>query len=351
MSKSKAVVVGTTSWGTTLALVLARGGMRVSLLARTEEKARELNRNRENSALLPGIRLPLRVQATSSPEEAFDAAKLVIFAVPAQSMRQNVVWVRDYLTESMVIVSAAKGLELGTSRRMSQVITDEVAPSVSSNICVLSGPNLAREVARGLHAVTVIAAGDNSVVEEARRMIMAPHFFTLANNDVVGVELGGAVKNIIALGVGIVEGMGHGDNIKAACITRGLAEMTSLGVAMGADPLTFAGLAGLGDVVVTCFSALSRNHYVGVELGRGRSLEEITSSIPYVVEGISTTAATHALAKKVGVEMPITALMYRVLFEDLGVQQAAVELLRYPRRYELGIGDRIEPLSAADGKE
>jgi glycerol-3-phosphate dehydrogenase (NAD(P)+) len=345
MAKEKAVVVGTTSWGTTLALVLARRGMKVHLLARTEEEACILNEERENSALLPGIRLPTRVQATASREEAFDGAKLAILAVPAQSMRQNVQWVKNYLTPYLTIISAAKGIEINTTKRMSQVIAEEIPPQMAGRICVLSGPNLAKEVARGLHAVTVIAAEDHQVMGEAQKMVMAPHFYAFTNSDVVGVELGGALKNIIALGVGIIEGMGHGDNIKAACITRGLTEITSLGIAMGANPLTFAGLSGLGDIIVTCSSTLSRNHYVGVELGRGRSLKEITSSIPYVVEGITTTVAANNLAKQMGVEMPITSLMYRVLFDNLSVQKAAAELLEYPHRYELGIGDRIRPVN------
>jgi glycerol-3-phosphate dehydrogenase (NAD(P)+) len=343
MAKEKAVVVGTTSWGTTLALVLARRGMKVHLLARTEDEAANLNEKRENSTLLPGIRLPSRIQATASPEEAFEGAKLALLVVPAQTMRENVKWIKDYLTLETTIISAAKGIEIDTGKRMSQVISEEIAPELSNRICVLSGPNLAKEVARGLHAVTVIASENNVVMEEAQKMIMAPHFYAFTNSDVIGVELGGALKNIIALGVGIIEGMGHGDNIKAACITRGLTEITSLGMAMGANPLTFAGLSGLGDIIVTCSSKLSRNHFVGVELGKGRTLKEITSSIPYVVEGITTTEAAYKLAIKTGVDMPITSLMYRVLFHNLSIKEAAAELLEYPHKYELGIGDRIRP--------
>lgn len=341
MVREKAVVVGTTSWGTTLALILARRGMKVHLLARTEDEANKLNSKRENSSLLPGIKLPIRIQATASREEAFSEANVAVLAIPAQTMRKNVQWIKDYLSSSLIIISAAKGIEINTGKRMSQVIAEEISPALSNRVCVLSGPNIAKEIARGLHAVTVIAAQDNSIMKNAQRMVTAPHFYVFTNSDVIGVELGGALKNIIALGVGIIEGMGYGDNIKAACITRGITEITSLGIALGANPLTFSGLSGLGDIIVTCSSTLSRNHYVGVELGHGRPLQEITSSIPYVVEGISTTKAAYNLSRQVGVEMPITSLMYRVLFDNLSIREASKELLEYPYRYEVGIGDHI----------
>jgi glycerol-3-phosphate dehydrogenase (NAD(P)+) len=342
----RAAVIGNTSWGTTLALVLARKGTRVKLLTRTEKEALELNEKRENTTLLPGIRLPLRIRATSSAEEALEGAGLVILAIPAQSMRRNVRVIKDYLDSSMIIISAAKGLELGSTKRMTQVIVEEVDLRFSHNICALSGPNLAGEIARGSHAVTVVASRDISVAERAQEMMSAPHFYVFTNTDVVGVELCGALKNIIALGAGIADGMGYGDNAKAAYITRGLAEITSLGVVMGADPLTFSGLAGLGDIVATCSSNLSRNHYVGVELARGRPLEEITASTPHVAEGIATTKAAWGMAASMGVEMPITNLMYRVLFEDLNVRRAAAEILEYPARQEMGIKAFLKPLSS-----
>jgi glycerol-3-phosphate dehydrogenase (NAD(P)+) len=316
-------------------MVLTRKGTRVKLWARTEEEAKRLNESRENKVLLPGIKFPFRLKVTSSVREALDGADMVILAVPAQNMRHNVNMIRDYLQESMLIVSAAKGLEMETGKRMSEIIVEEIPPFFHPNICALSGPNLAKEIAQGLHAVSVVAAQDLSVAERAQEALSSPSFCVFSNTDMVGVELAGALKNIVALGAGMADGLGYGNNIKAAYITRGLAEITSLGVAMGANALTFAGLAGVGDMVTTCFSPLSRNHYVGVELARGRSLADITSSIPYVAEGIPTTRATRQKARELGVGMPITEAIYQILFENLNTRQAVAKLLEYPAGSEL----------------
>ena len=332
---SKVAIIGNATWGTALGVVLARKGTRVKLWTRTEEEANRLNEARENAIALPGIHFPLRLVATHSLEETFQGAEMVIFTVPAQSMRYNVRIVKDQLEESMILVSAAKGLEVGSTKRMSQVIAEEIDPYLHPNICVLSGPNIAPEVAQGLPSATVVASQNAAILEKAKKILSSPRFCVFTNNDMVGVELGGALKNIIALGAGISDGLGYGDNAKAAFITRGLMEITCLGKTLGADPLTFVGLAGLGDLMTTSFSPLSRNRYVGMEIGKGRSLEEIILFIPHVAEGITTIIAARQLAQQAGVEMPIMEKIYRVLYEGLDPKQAVAELMGHPAGLEL----------------
>ncbi len=331
----KVAVIGTTSWGTTLAMILSRKGLAVSLWARVEEEAEKLNREKINTARLPGFPFPEGLRATASLDEALDKADLVIFAVPSQDMRRNVRMAKQYLDSSMLILSVAKGLEVESVKRMSQVISEEVIPRFHPNICVLSGPNLSGEIARGLPAVTVVAACDASVAAKAQKIMATPLFRVYTNTDVVGVELGGALKNIIALAAGMVDGLEYGDNTKAGLITRGLAEITRLGVAAGANPLTFAGLAGLGDLVATCSSPLSRNRFVGQELAKGRPLREILSSMTGIAEGVTTTIASLKLAEELDVEMPIAEQVFRVLFKGLDVRQAVSELMVRELKHEL----------------
>ena len=331
----KIAIIGTTSWGITLGTVLARNGLQVSLWARTEQEAAELTSTGFNPILESSVDLPSKLSVTSSLGEALAKAKAVILVVPSQRMRQNMKLVAEYLDESMLIVSAAKGLEIGSNKRMSQVIAEEIEPSFHSNICVLSGPNLSQEILGDLPAATVIAAGDEAIARKAQKLLSAPNFCIFTNTDVIGVELGSALKNIIALGAGITDGLGYGDNAKAALITRGLTEMTALGVALGANPLTFSGLAGLGDLIATCASPLSRNHYVGVELAKGRPLKEITDSMTGVAEGVSTTLAVWNLAQQMGLEMPITETIYRVLYEGADLRQSAVGLMGAGAAHEL----------------
>jgi len=331
----KIAIIGTTNWGKTLGVVLARKGREVRLWARTKKEAAETINFSPDPTLPPQISLPSRLLTTTSLSEALDGAKGVILAVPSQSMRQNIRLAKDYLNESMLVVSAAKGLEIGTNKRMSQVIADEIDPRYRSNICVISGPNLSREILGGLPAATVAAAEDEAVTRIAQKLLQTPKFCVYTNTDVVGVELGGALKNIVALGAGMADGLGYGDNAKAAFITRALTEITALGVALGANPLTFSGLAGLGDVITTCSSRLSRNHYVGEELTKGRQLKEITSSMDGVAEGVSTTIAALDLARKIGLEMPITEKIYQVLYEGLNPRKAASELMAAESRHEL----------------
>lgn len=331
----KIAIIGTTTWGITLGVVLAYKGLQVRLWARTEREATELRNGNTNPALLSGIIFPPQLSITSSLSEALADVKAVILAVPSQSMRYNMKLVAGYLKRSTLVLSVAKGLEIDTNKRMSQVICDEINPQFRSNVSVLSGPNLSLEILRGLPAATVVAAEDEDVARKAQKLLATPNLCIYTNTDVIGVELGGALKNIIALGAGMADGLGYGDNAKAAFITRGLTEITALGVALGANPLTFSGLAGLGDLIATCASPLSRNHYVGVELTKGRSLEEITKSMTGVAEGVNTTAAAWNLAQRLGLEMPITGRIYQVLYESVDPRQAAVELMRAVAKHEL----------------
>ncbi len=331
----KIAIIGTTAWGTTLGVVLAHKGLEVGLWARTEQEATKLRCAGPNPTLLTGIALPPRLSITSLLSEALGDAKALILAVPSQTMRQNVKLVAEHLNESVLVVSAAKGLEIGSNKRMSHVIAEEIEPRFRSNICVFSGPNLSREVLSNLPAATVVAAWDEAIARKVQRLLTTPNFCVYTNTDVIGVELGGALKNIIALGAGMADGLGYGDNAKAAFITRGLTEITALGVALGANPLTFSGLAGLGDLIATCASPLSRNHYVGAELTKGRSLKEITDSMTGVAEGVNTTVAAWNLAQEMGLEMPITEKIYQVLYTGVDPRQAAAELMAAEAKHEL----------------
>ena len=328
----KLAIIGTTSWGITLGAVLARKGLTVRLWARTEREAAELSKT--DFPLLSDVDSH-ELSITPELDKALADVKAVIVAVPSQTMRQNIRLVSDYLKKSAIVVSAAKGLEIGSNLRMSQVIAEEIAPRYRNNICVISGPNLAREIMLGLPAATVAAAEDEAIARSIQRLLTAPELCVFTHNDVIGVELGGALKNIIALGAGMADGLGYGDNAKAAFMTRGLTEVTALGVAMGANPLTFSGLAGLGDLITTCASPMSRNHYVGAELTKGRSLEEITSTMDGVAEGVSTTKVAWHLAQQHGLEMPITEKIYQVLYQGKSPKEAAAELMRAEVNHEL----------------
>lgn len=323
----KVAIIGTTSWGTTLGVILSRRGIDVALWARTVEEAERLARDGENKTRLPGIPFPRGLSPTGAIEEALQGASLVVLAVPSQQMRQNVRIMKGHIAKGVPILSAAKGLEVDTTKRMTQVISEEIDPAYRQNICVLSGPNLSMEVVHGLPATTVIAAQDTAVAKRAQGIMASATFRVYTNDDVIGVELGGALKNIVALAAGLSDGLGYGDNAKAALVSRGLAEISRLGVAMEANPLTFAGLAGLGDLVATCASPLSRNRFVGQELAKGRPLAEITASMTNVAEGISTTVAARRMAREYGVDMPITEQVYRVLFEWLDVTEAMATLM------------------------
>ncbi|MDO8567166.1 MAG: NAD(P)H-dependent glycerol-3-phosphate dehydrogenase [Dehalococcoidales bacterium] len=331
----KIAVIGTTSWGTTLGMMLARKDIEVRLWARTEKEAKTLRNDGPSATKFPDVVFPPQVTITSQMGEAVADTKAVILAVPSQTMRQNARLLKKHLTKSTLVISAAKGLEIGSNKRMSEVIAEEISPRSRPNICVLSGPNLSQEIMRQSPAATVVAAEDEDVARKVQRMLTTPYFCVFTNTDVIGVELGGALKNIIALGAGVIDGLGYGDNAKAAFVTRGLTEITALGVAMGANPLTFSGLAGLGDLIATCASSLSRNHYVGFELAKGRSLAEIMDSMNEVAEGVGTTLVAYNLAQQLGLGMPITEKLYRVLYKNADLHHAAKELMEATTRHEL----------------
>ena len=327
-------IIGATTWGTTLGILLAQNGVPVSLLTRSESEAQTLTSQGRNARFLPDAPFPDSLSVTSEPESALQQSSLVIIAVPSDRMRENVQRIESHLQPGAIILSATKGLELPTAQRMSQVLEDELPANLHSGICVLSGPNLAKEIAQGKLASTVIASQNPDASQTAQAALMSNNFRVYTSRDVLGVELAGALKNIVALGAGIGDGMEAGENAKAAFLTRGLAEMTRLGVAAGADPMTFAGLAGIGDVVATCSSRLSRNRYVGEQLTRGQSWADIRASMDNVAEGVNATQAALVLAKELEVEMPIAEMASRVLFDGLPPHQAMAELMSRPARSE-----------------
>ncbi len=327
----KVAIIGCASWGTALGITLARNGVSVKLWARNQETADKFNEAQENVTYLPGFHFPDHLSATGSVEEAMDKADMVILAIPAQSMRQNIGEIKDYLDDSKLIISASKGLEIGSGKRMSEVIAEEIDTRFHSNICILSGPNIAHETAQGLLSATTIAAHDTAVAQRAQALINSDSFYVFTSTDVVGVELGGAFKNVIALGAGITDGFGYGNNAKAALIIRGLSEMILLGTRLGANPITFIGLSALGDLVVTCFSPLSRNYTLGRELTiRGSSKEALDSVNHHVAEGASTAAAAMDLGRKMGIDLPLVEQIYKVLYEGLDAKQAATNLVENP---------------------
>ncbi|WP_165987559.1 NAD(P)H-dependent glycerol-3-phosphate dehydrogenase [Streptomyces sp. YIM 98790] len=325
-SATRVAVYGTGSWGTAFAMVLADAGCRVTLWGRRPELAAAINETRVNPDYLPGVTLPAAVTATTDPAEAARDAEFAVLVVPSQTLRDNLTHWAPLLPADTVLVSLMKGVELGTAKRMSEVI-EEVARVPARRIAVLSGPNLAREIAERQPAASVVACADETVAKRLQAACHTPYFRPYTNTDVVGCELGGAVKNVIGLAVGIADGMGLGDNAKASLITRGLAETTRLGLAMGADPATFAGLAGLGDLVATCSSPLSRNHTFGTNLGRGMTLEETIAVTRQTAEGVKSCLSVLDLARRHGVEMPITETVVGIVHRGTPPLVALKELM------------------------
>ncbi|GAB2918090.1 NAD(P)H-dependent glycerol-3-phosphate dehydrogenase [Micromonospora polyrhachis] len=326
MSGPTAVVLGAGSWGTAFAKVLADAGTDVRIWARREQVAAAINDTRTNPDYLPGRRLPDRITATSDAAKAIDGAEIVVLAVPSQTLRRNLAeWV-PYLAPDSTLVSLMKGIELGTLKRMSEVIV-EVTGVATDRVAVVSGPNLAAEIADEQPAATVVACTDTDRATLIQAAISTPYFRPYTNDDVIGAELGGAVKNVIALACGIATAMNLGDNTKATLITRGLAETSRLGVALGADPLTFAGLAGMGDLVATCSSPLSRNRTFGEHLGRGETLEEAQAATKQTAEGVKSCLSIRDLARRHDVEMPITEQVERVCHEGLSPRVAMAALM------------------------
>ena len=327
-------VVGAGAWGTTLAAIVARREP-VTLLCHRAEVAEAINRTHRNETRLSGIDLPDDIVATADPGAVASATDLVIFAAPSSHLRSIVTEVAPFVPAAADVLSVVKGLEAGSLLRMSEVIADAggIAPA---RIAALSGPNLAGEIARGLPASAVVAATDPDLAGRVAERLGRREFRLYVGRDVLGVELCGALKNIIAVAAGAADGLGFGDNGKAGLMTRGLAEMMRLGSAAGANPLTFAGLAGIGDVIATCGSRLSRNHRLGEELAAGRSWADIEATLPGTAEAAYTIDAALALADRLGVEMPIAREVHNALFEGKSVQRCLIDLLARESKDELG---------------
>ncbi len=326
-------VVGAGGWGTTLAILLARIGP-VTLVARTDEDAAGITAARENTRHLPGVPLPSEVRVTGDPRVLEVVTDLVIVAAPSRHVRETARRIAPHLAAGVTVLSVAKGLEAGSLARMSEILAAEL-PAAAGRIAALSGPNLAPEIARGLPASSVIGCPDEAVGAAIVARLGSRIFRLYTNRDIVGVELAGALKNIVAIAAGAADQLGFGDSGKAAIVTRGLAEMTRLGVAAGANPLTFSGLAGVGDVMATCASSLSRNHRLGMELAAGRRWADIEASLPGVAEGAYTVDAALALAARLGVELPIAQEVHRALYEDKPVRQCLADLLARESKAEL----------------
>ncbi|MCQ6251688.1 NAD(P)H-dependent glycerol-3-phosphate dehydrogenase [Streptomyces malaysiensis] len=323
---TRCAVFGTGSWGTAFAMVLADAGCEVTLWGRRPGVVEAINTGRTNPDYFPGVRLPDGVRATTDPAEAADGAEFTVFSVPSQTLRGNLSDWAPLLADDTVLVSLMKGVELGTAKRMSEVV-QEVAKAPAERVAVLTGPNLAKEIAARQPAAAVVACPDESVARRLQTACHTTYFRPYTNTDVVGCELGGAVKNVIALAVGIADGMGLGDNTKASLITRGLAETTRLGLAMGADAHTFAGLAGMGDLVATCSSPLSRNHTFGTNLGRGMTLEETIAVTKQTAEGVKSCESVLDLARRYDVDMPITETVVGIVHDGKQPLVALKELM------------------------
>ncbi|GGT19266.1 MULTISPECIES: NAD(P)H-dependent glycerol-3-phosphate dehydrogenase [Streptomyces] len=322
----KAAVFGTGSWGTAFAMVLADAGCEVVLWGRRQELADAVNTTRTNPDYFPGVELPAGIRATTDAAEAARGADFAVLAVPSQTLRGNLAEWAPLLPPDAVLVSLMKGIELGTAKRMTEVI-EEVAKVPPARVAVVTGPNLAREIAARQPAAAVVACSDEAVAQRLQAACHTPYFRPYTSTDVIGCELGGAVKNVIGLAVGIADGMGLGDNTKGSLITRGLAEATRLGLAMGADPLTFSGLAGLGDLVATCSSPLSRNHTFGTNLGRGMTLEETIAVTKQTAEGVKSCESVADLARRHGVDMPITDTVVEIVHHGKPPLVALKELM------------------------
>jgi glycerol-3-phosphate dehydrogenase (NAD(P)+) len=330
-----AAVMGAGSWGTTFAQVLCDAGTETVLWCRRPDVAATINATGRNQDYLPDITLPSTLRATADPRQALATTNVVVLAVPAQTLRQNLArWV-GMIPQGAMLVSLMKGIELDTGKRMTEVIA-EVSGWPAEQIAVVTGPNLAHEIAQRQYAATVVACTDQQAAENLQKACHTGYFRPYTNPDVIGCELGGAVKNPIALAVGIAVGMGLGNNTRAMLITRGLAELTRLGAALGADQHTFAGLAGMGDLVATCSSSLSRNRTFGERLGRGIPLAEILATTNQVAEGVTSSKAVLELASTYSVEMPITEVVAEVVYDGLDVGEAALMLASRtakPERY------------------
>ena len=329
----KIAILGTGGWGTALAVLWARNGGDILLWGHTPERVARISRSRENPEYLPSTQLPENIRLTSALNECV-AADLIVFVTPSVALREVATQLRPVLTnESTLLLSCTKGIEHGTGLRMSEVLAEQFP---SHPVAVLSGPNLAAEVAQGLPTATVLGCRDETMAEKLQNRLGSSRFRVYTSNEITGIELGGALKNIFAIAAGVSDGFGLGDNSKAALVTRSLAELLRLGVAMGGDARTFQGLSGAGDLVATCFSRHSRNRRLGEQLGQGKKLAEITAGMKSVAEGIPTARSAFECARKLGVETPIIDQVYAVLHDGKAPAQALQELLERDQKSERG---------------
>ena len=324
---SNITIIGSTTWGTTLAIINSAEGKKVSLLVRSKQEADLFHKYRENRRFLPGIPFPDTLEITSATQQLIPETDLLLIAVPSQTFRQNVRDISGYVSSSTIVVSASKGLESATGMRMTEIIGEEISGLSSENICVLSGPNLSHEILAGRPSSSVIASNNLSTAESAQAILKCSHLRLYTNTDLIGVEICGALKNITAIAAGICDGLSLGDNAKASIITRGLAEMARFGRTVGAEQSTFSGLAGMGDLIATCSSGLSRNNQVGRMLANNLPLTDIKESMDNVAEGIETTRAVVSLAKGLNIDLPIANAIYSILFKDVSVESAVTELM------------------------
>jgi glycerol-3-phosphate dehydrogenase (NAD(P)+) len=327
-------VIGAGSWGTTVAALVA-GNAPTTLWARHADLAAQIDEHHENPAYLPGVELPSTLRATSDLADACTGAEVVVVGVPSHGFRAVLEAARPCIDPDVPVISLSKGVEQETLRRMTEVIADVLDGHDASRIGVLTGPNLAKEVADGQPTASVVATTDPVVAEQLQQLFLGPTFRVYTNPDVVGCEIAGALKNVLAIGAGIADGLGYGDNTKAALMTRGLAELARLGIALGGDPLTFAGLAGMGDLIATCSSPHSRNRHVGVQLGQGRVLDEIVADMNMVAEGVKSTGAVIELARRHEVDMPLASFVGRVLYEGARPADLVGELMLRKAKPEL----------------
>jgi glycerol-3-phosphate dehydrogenase (NAD(P)+) len=328
-------VIGGGGWGTALGKMCAQKGLQVEIWVREPEVAEEINRQHTNNTFLPGVVLPDSLHASTSLADIVKNKKYLITAVPTQWVRLVVREMANFIAKDAVIISVSKGLEVQSLKTLTAVLEDELPGHDSDAFVALSGPNHAEEVARDIPSATVVATPVLKYAEEVQDLLISPRFRVYTNPDRIGVQLGGALKNVIALAAGISDGLGFGDNSRAALVTRGLSEMARLGSALGAKTPTFAGLSGMGDLFVTAGSKHSRNAWAGRELGQGKTLAEITASTKMVVEGVTTTQAAYKLAQQLNVEMPITAITYQILFGGLAPKDGVRQLMERMRTHEM----------------
>jgi glycerol-3-phosphate dehydrogenase (NAD(P)+) len=323
----RAAVLGAGAWGTALAKVLADRDESVELWTIDQPSADDINERRENRPFLPGIALPQAVHASYDLAKVLSGATLVVLAIPSHALREVLERARPFFDPTAILVVATKGIENESLMLMGEVVVSVAGPHAADRLAVLSGPSFAAEVARGLPTAVVAASSNRDIAHDVQHRCATERFRIYTSDDPVGVQLAGALKNVIAIAAGACEGLGFGHNARAALVTRGLAEIVRLGISRGAQPLTFAGLAGLGDLVLTCTGELSRNRTVGFELGRGRGLGEVLAGLGHVAEGVTTAKSAYELARRAGVDMPITQQVYRVLYEGKAPAQAVTDLL------------------------